>query len=88
MSLCWRPAPGAGWSKPELAPITPVKGEMIALEPPPGVELPDQVIWGNGIYAVPRDGRLLIGATVEMVGLRHQHHRGRRATLAGQARKI
>jgi len=33
-----------------------------------GSALPDQVIWGYGVYAVPRDGRLLVGATAEMVG--------------------
>jgi glycine/D-amino acid oxidase-like deaminating enzyme len=26
------------------------------------------VVWGNGVYAVPRDDRLLIGATSETVG--------------------
>jgi len=63
----------SGQLEPQLAPITPVKGEMIALEPPQGQRsigsaLPDQVIWGYGVYAVPRDGRLLVGATAEMVG--------------------
>lgn len=51
-----------------LAPIAPVKGQMIALMPPPGIALPDPVIWGHGIYAVPRGPHLLIGATVEEVG--------------------
>ena len=51
-----------------LAPITPIKGEMIALVPPNGEKLPLSVIWGNGIYAVPRGERLLIGATVESAG--------------------
>jgi glycine oxidase len=58
----------SGLIEPELAPITPVKGEMIALAPPPDAALPGPVIWGHGIYAVPRDGRLLIGATVENAG--------------------
>ena len=58
----------SGQLETELAPITPVKGEMIALEPPPGIALPDQVIWGHGVYVVPRDGRLFVGATAEMVG--------------------
>lgn len=58
----------SGLIESELAPITPVKGEMIALEPVSGQALPDQVIWGRGVYAVPRDGRLLVGATAEMVG--------------------
>jgi glycine oxidase len=58
----------SGMLEKELAPITPVKGEMIALEPAAGEALPDQVIWGHGVYVVPRDGRLLVGATAEMVG--------------------
>jgi glycine oxidase len=58
----------SGMLEAGLAPITPVKGEMIALTPPNGEQLPASVIWGNGIYAVPRGGRLLIGATEERVG--------------------
>jgi glycine oxidase len=58
----------SGLIEPELAPVTPVKGEMIALTPPAGVKPPDPVIWGHGIYAVPREGRLMIGATVEQAG--------------------
>lgn len=46
--------------------ISPVKGEVIALETPPGFESP--VIWGNGVYLVPRGGRLLVGATVQEAG--------------------
>lgn len=49
-------------------PILPMKGEVIALAPPPGVTLPGPVIWGEGVYCVPRHGRLLIGATVEEAG--------------------
>ncbi|HEY5338784.1 MAG TPA: glycine oxidase ThiO [Rhizomicrobium sp.] len=49
-------------------PAKPIKGEMIALAPPPGIALPDHVVWGNGVYLVPRKGRLLIGATMEDVG--------------------
>jgi glycine oxidase len=58
----------SGMLESGLAPITPVKGEMIALAPPKEGQLPGPVIWGNGIYAVPRGNRLLIGATVESVG--------------------
>ena len=53
-------------------PITPVKGEMIALAPPAGAQLPGPVIWGNGVYLVPRDegGQklLLVGATMQEAG--------------------
>jgi glycine oxidase len=47
-----------------MPPVIPVKGEMIALSPPEGVgAVPSHVIWGNGIYIVPRLRRLFIGAT-------------------------
>ncbi|HUJ47371.1 MAG TPA: glycine oxidase ThiO [Rhizomicrobium sp.] len=53
---------------PEIVPpIVPVKGEMIALDPI-GAALPKHVIWGNGVYLVPRRGRLLVGATVSRDG--------------------
>ena len=48
--------------------IKPVKGQMIACEPPAGVMLPQSLIWGDGVYLVPRRGRLLVGATVEDAG--------------------
>jgi glycine/D-amino acid oxidase-like deaminating enzyme len=47
-------------------PVTPVKGEMIALETPPGFAAP--VIWGQGVYLVPREGLLLVGATAQEAG--------------------
>lgn len=49
-------------------PIKPMKGEMLALAPPRGVELPTRVVWGNQVYLVPRGDRLLIGATLEDAG--------------------
>ena len=55
---------GLGGLPPEaLPPVKPIKGEMIAVAPPPGTRLPEPVIWGNGVYLVPRRDRLLIGAT-------------------------
>jgi glycine oxidase len=52
--------PGA----PALA-VRPVKGQMIALagDPPVG-----HVVFAPGTYLVPREGRLLVGATVEERG--------------------
>ena len=41
---------------------------MLALVPPEGAKLPAHVVWGNGVYLVPRAGRLLIGATLEDAG--------------------
>jgi glycine/D-amino acid oxidase-like deaminating enzyme len=59
----------SGLLEPDLAPIAPVKGQMILLTPSPGGMPPGPVIWGNGIYAVPRGTALAIGATVEEAGL-------------------
>ena len=58
----------SGLVEPAVAPVVPVKGQMILLTPPPGQSPPAAVIWGNGIYAVPRGKALAIGATVEAVG--------------------
>lgn len=59
------------WSSQLLPiPITPRKGEMLALQVPPGAELPlETVLFGEDIYIVPRrHGRIVIGATSENVG--------------------
>ncbi|HLY07218.1 MAG TPA: FAD-dependent oxidoreductase [Rhizomicrobium sp.] len=49
-------------------PVVPVKGEMLALEPPSGEILPGPSIGGGEIYLVSQRERLLVGATVERVG--------------------
>jgi glycine oxidase len=51
-----------------LPPVTPIKGEMIALAKPQDARLPEHVIWGNEVYLVPRRRRLVVGATVEQAG--------------------
>ena len=52
-----------------LPPVRPIKGQMLALRMDPAAPLVTHVIWGPGIYMVPRlDGRLIIGATVEEKG--------------------
>ncbi|HKY18219.1 MAG TPA: glycine oxidase ThiO [Rhizomicrobium sp.] len=61
------------WSGLLNIPIVPVKGEVIALVPPPGAALPGPVVWGAGVYCVPRPhlgdaGQVLIGATVQDEG--------------------
>jgi len=66
-------AAGAWSGLLEDIPVGPVKGEMIALAPPPGAVLPAPVVWGEGVYCVPRphlgeNGRLLVGATVQEKG--------------------
>jgi glycine oxidase len=81
------------WSGLLDIPVTPVKGEMIALASPGGAALAGPVIWGNGVYCVPRPhsgegGRLLIGATVQQAGFdtgltlaARDHLRGRAESL-------
>ena len=52
-----------------LPPVRPIKGQMLALRMDPQAPLISHVIWGPGIYLVPRrDGRLIVGATVEEKG--------------------
>jgi glycine oxidase len=50
-------------------PVRPIKGQMLALQMDPAAPLLNHVVWAPGVYLVPRkDGRLLIGATVEEKG--------------------
>jgi glycine oxidase len=47
-------------------PVRPIKGQMLALQMNPTEPLINHVIWAPGVYLVPRrDGRLIVGATVE-----------------------
>lgn len=59
----------AGLPVSSLPPVRPVKGQMLALRMDPQAPLLTHVVWAPGAYLVPRkDGRLLIGATVEEKG--------------------
>ncbi len=60
----------AGMPEDVRPPVRPLKGQMVALQMPPGAPLIDHVVWGPRIiYMVPRnDGRLVIGTTVEEMG--------------------
>jgi glycine oxidase len=50
-------------------PVRPLKGQMLSLRMDPAAPLLSHVVWAPGVYLVPRrDGRLLIGATVEEKG--------------------
>ena len=50
-------------------PVRPVKGQMLALRMDPAAPLLNHVLWAPGAYLVPRrDGRLIVGATVEEKG--------------------
>lgn len=56
---------------PERArpPVRPLKGQMLALRMDPSAPLLRHVVWAPNAYLVPRrDGRLLVGATVEERG--------------------
>jgi glycine oxidase len=55
---------------PELRPpVRPIKGQMLALRMDPAAPLLSHVVWAPGAYLVPRrDGRLIVGGTVEERG--------------------
>jgi len=55
---------------PELRPpVRPIKGQMLCLRMDAAAPLLTHVLWAPGAYLVPRrDGRLLVGATVEEKG--------------------
>ena len=56
----------AGVAPEHRPPVRPIKGQMLALKMDPAAPLINHVIWAPGVYMVPRrDGRLIIGATVE-----------------------
>ena len=57
-----------GLPKHAAPPVKPIKGQMLAVAPPSGCSLPSHIVWGNGVYMLPRGERLLIGATSEDVG--------------------
>ncbi|MBV9272199.1 MAG: glycine oxidase ThiO [Candidatus Eremiobacteraeota bacterium] len=71
-----------------VPPVTPVKGEMLAIEVPP--EFVRRTTWVPGAYLVPRaDGRLLVGATVERMGFdTHTTARGVHALLDAALRAM
>jgi glycine oxidase len=58
-----------GLAPDERPPVRPIKGQMLALRMNPAAPLIAHVIWAPGAYLVPRrDGRLIVGATVEEKG--------------------
>jgi glycine oxidase len=59
----------AGLPPDRRPPVRPVKGQMLALRMDPNAPLLDHVLWAPGAYLVPRrDGRLIVGGTVEEKG--------------------
>lgn len=83
-------AAGAWSGLLEQIPIAPVKGEVIALMPPPGMALPGPVVWGEGVYCVPRPhaGSLLVGATVEEAGFDTSLTEAGREKLRARAERL
>lgn len=70
-------------------PVRPVKGQMLALRMDPARPLLRHVLWGPGVYLVPRlDGRLLIGATVEERGFDESITAGGLLTLLEAAWRV
>jgi glycine oxidase len=50
-------------------PVRPIKGQMFSLRMDAAAPLLTHVLWAPGVYLVPRrDGRLIVGATVEEKG--------------------
>jgi glycine oxidase len=59
----------AGIPAAHLPPVRPIKGQMLALEMDPANPLLQHVVWLPRGYLVPRrDGRLVVGGTVEERG--------------------
>ena len=59
----------AGLPPDRRPPVRPVKGQVLALRMNPQAPLINHVVWAPGAYLVPRrDGRLIVGATVEEKG--------------------
>jgi len=61
---------GIGGLPPDRRPpVRPVKGQMLALKMDAAAPLLNHVLWAPGAYLVPRrDGRLIVGGTVEEKG--------------------
>ena len=55
-----------GLAPDQRPPVRPIKGQMLSLQMDAAAPLISHVIWAPGVYMVPRrDGRLIVGATVE-----------------------
>lgn len=69
-------------------PVRPVRGQVLALQPPPGVTV-RHVVYGGGGYLVPRaDGRVLVGSTMEEVGFARGVTEAGVATLRARAERL
>ncbi|BBK42639.1 glycine oxidase ThiO [Allostella vacuolata] len=79
----------AGWPTQARPPVRPAKGQALVLQMDPVRPLVRHVVWGAGIYLVPRlDGRLYVGATVEDRGYDRQPTAGGVLSLLEAAWRI
>ncbi len=74
---------GIGGLPPDRRPpVRPIKGQMLALRMDAAAPLLSHVLWAPGAYLVPRrDGRLIVGATVEERGFDEKITAGGMLTL-------
>jgi glycine oxidase len=77
-----------GSAQYQLPPVRPAKGQMAALTPPPGEAMPQRLVWGEGVYIVPREDTLLLGATVEDTGFETSVSREARDRLIAAAARL
>lgn len=72
---------------PHRPAVRPIKGQMLSVRM--GRSLTSSILWREGRYLVPRrDGRLLIGATVEEQGFDDHNTAGGLFQLLDQAREL
>lgn len=75
----------AGLPSQALPVVIPVKGEMIALACD---HIPGRILWGGGVYLVPRHNRLLVGATATRDGFDTALTQAAMQWLFGAAQKL
>lgn len=67
-----------------VPPVVPVKGEMIAISEAPL----RRIVWGSGVYLVPRRDRVLVGATAVQAGFDTALTEEARSWLLAQATRL
>lgn len=84
---------GGAWSGELLSglgielPVHPVRGQMLLYKARP--DLVRRIVLSQDRYVIPRrDGRILVGSTLEEVGFEKQTTREARTELEGEARRI
>jgi glycine oxidase len=74
-------------SPPSSVPVFPVRGQMLLFQGPP--RLLSRIVLKEGHYAIPRrDGRILVGSTLEHVGFDKQATPQAAAELLAVARQL